>query len=169
MTAANRVVLHEYKTTFLLVMIPLFFAIGCLITAVSFGLPRLLVNPNAPSVPGPIILGWLAGLGMPLLAIGLWLFVPAITTSYDPGRRVVVVEKRRPLGRSAAEYRVEDIAEFRPVGVGRRGYALHLILKTKQSVPLEHSSTSNVDRVRAEAAQMAQTIGLTPAPRAVRL
>jgi hypothetical protein len=79
------------------------------------------------------------------------------------------VERRWPWGRSAVEYRVDDIAEFRPARVGTRTYALHMFLKNQQYVRLHLGGTSDVGGIRAQAAQMAQKVGLAPPPREIRL
>lgn len=163
------IVLHQYKTTGLLLLIPLLTVVGCVLVTMSIVFPLLIPSAGDPSNRPSIIIGWVAGPGAPALAVVLWFVVPSVTASYDAARRVVGVEWRRPLGRSAKEYRVDDIADFRPIHTGRRSYALHMVLKSGERVRLHHGGTSDVDGIRRTAARMMQTVGLAPAAREVRL
>jgi hypothetical protein len=168
-TSSAPVVLHEYKTTALLLLIPLLTFVGCLLVGSSIAFPLLIPSAGDPSNRGSLLIGWVAGLGAPVLAVLVWLLVPAVITTFDPGRRVVRVEWRRPFGRSAKEYRVDDIAEFRPVSAGRRSYALNMVLKSGERVRLHYGGTSNIDGIRRTAERMMQTVGLAPAMRELRL
>ena len=152
MATPNRIVLYQYKTTFLLWLMLLFAVIGCLPVAMSVGLP-LLLHPE---------IAFAGGLAMPTGALLMWLLIPAVTTTYDPARQVVSLEYQRPFTRSEKVYRVSEIADVGMMSTGKRTFALALWLKNGQRVRLDYGGTSNTGRLQAQAAQMRATIGLGP-------
>lgn len=157
---ATSTILHEYKTEFLLWLMLLFFIIGCMLVSLSVGLP-MLVRPAADT--GTTIsagIAFAAGIGMPTLGTVLGLLIPAITTTHDPARGVLVLEYRRPLGRSVKEYAVADIADIKPVSIGERTYSLALVLKAGKTVRLEYSGNSNTQPMLAAAARIKAATGV---------
>ncbi len=154
------IILHEYKTTFLLWLVPLLVLLGCLSVGLSVGLPLLLRLPSDPSTWVSVAIPLACGLGLPVLALLLWLLIPEITTSHDPTGGVVSVQYRRPMGRSTKTYALADVADIRPTAAGEHSYSLALILKTGQPVRLEYSSTSNTGRLEQQAARIKAQLGL---------
>lgn len=169
MATAQQGVLHEYKPSVLVWLIPLFFVIGCLIVGTAVVLTVTLRSSLDTSMLVTIGLSALAGLGMPVLAIALWLFIPEITTTYDPGRRVLRLEYRCPLGRSVKEIPVDDIADIGLVAGTDNTSSLALFLKSGKTVRLDLSASSDRDPVRAAAARIQAAIGLGPGAQALKI
>jgi hypothetical protein len=169
MATAPQGVLHEYKPTVLVWLIPLFFVIGCLIVATAVGLGVSLRSKLDASMYAVIIVSGLLGLGMPVLAIALWLLIPGITTTYDPGRRVLRLEYRRPLGRSVKEIPVDDIADIGLVAGTDNTSSLALFLKSGKTVRLDLSASSDRDPMRAAAARIKAAIGLGAGAQAMKI
>jgi hypothetical protein len=144
MVNSQGIVLHQYRTTVLWYLVPLFFFIGCLLLAMAVGLP-LLLDLREPDTGTIVSIGIAAvcGAGMPVLSIVLVLFVPAITTLLHPGRGLVELVYKRPLWSSRKEFPLSEIADVRPILVGERGLSLALILRSGKSVRIELSSTSD--------------------------
>jgi hypothetical protein len=162
-------VLHEYKTTFALWLMPLFFVIGCLLVAMAVGLPLLLKPPSDVGLWASAGIAGVCGVGMPILAVALWLFIPAIVTTYDASGRALVLEYRRPFSRSVKRYGVDEIQDIRPVSSGERTYSLTMVLKSGKHVRLEYSGNSNTSGMEAAAARIKAAIGLGGGPREIRV
>jgi hypothetical protein len=138
MSASNRLVLHEAKATFLYWVVPVFVLLACVLVAANLWLPVLA--PAAGAAPGALRLA-LAVLATALIPVGAALMVfliPQITTTVDPQRRMLVIEYRRPLGRSFKEYPLTGLADIRPVMRGQRRYALVAILRSGEQVRLDY-------------------------------
>jgi hypothetical protein len=67
------------------------------------------------------------------------------------------------------EFRVKEVADFRPVQIGQRTYSLHMSLKSGKYVRLEYSSSSNVQGIREKAARLRAEIGLEAGPVVTRV
>ena len=158
--SSNPTVLHEYKTGFLLWLMLLFFVIGCMITSMSVGLPLLLRLEADASTAVSVGIAFVAGIGMPILGVLLWLLIPSITTTHDPARGVLRLEYRRPLGRSFKDYPVDDIADIKPVSAGEHTYSLAMFLTSGKTVRLELSGSSNTQPMLAAAARIKGAIGM---------
>ena len=153
-TLDSRLVLHEYKTTFLGWLIPLFFVLGCLIISMSIGLPFLIRPATDIGLWISIGIAFLFGLAMPVGAVAMYLFIPQITTALDSQRRLLVMEYRRPFGRSIKEYPIADIADIVPVHQSENAYSLTMILKSGKNIRLDLSATSNTGELRQQAANI---------------
>jgi hypothetical protein len=120
--------------------------------SMAVGLPALLRLSFDLSLWVSVGIAFLAGLGMPVGAVLMFLLIPQITTSLDPQRRLLIMEYRRPIGRSVKEYPLTDIFDIRPLEAGERSYSLAMLLKSNKFVRLEQSSNTNIRAVEAEAA-----------------
>lgn len=169
MATSSNPVLHQYNTRFLVWLMALFFVIGCLLLGLAAGLPLALRPPAEPSLWISIGIAACAGAGLPILGGLLWLLIPAITTTFDASQRALVLEYRRPLGRTMKVYRVDDIADIGPRSAGEHTYSLALVLKTGQAVRLEYSATSDTRQMKAAAARIKAAIGLGTGPRELHL
>ena len=118
LAAGSRMVLHEYKPAAFQWLIPLLMVAGCLIMSLGIGLPLLLRLPSDLGLWISSGIAVLCGLAMPIGAVLLYLLVPRVTTTLDTRRRVVVMEYRRPIGRSVQEYAIGDIADINMVAMG---------------------------------------------------
>jgi len=162
MTTATGTVVHQYQPTFLRWLMPLFAALGGLIVLMSVGLPWLLRPLMDLSLWLTSGLGLLAGLAMPVGALGLWLTVPAVTTYYDAAREMVTVEYRRPFRRTIDLYRKIEIADVSLVSVGTRAFALGLKLRDGDDVRLEFGSSTDTRALWAQAARLRTALGVRP-------
>ncbi len=162
MATSTSIVLHQYKTTFLLWLMPLFGVIGCLLIAMSVGLPLLLRPAADLSLWVSVGIAFAAGLAMPIGAVLMWLLIPAVTTSYDATRGLVTVAYERPLRRSEKVFSVAEIADVGLVSVGTRTFALALWLKNRERVRIDYSGTSDSGELMSKAAAMRSALGVGP-------
>ncbi len=169
MVASARIVLHEYKVTFLRWLVPLFFVLGCMIMALAVGLPVLLGPPFDLSLWISAGIAFFAGLAMPVGAVLMFLFIPQVTTSLDPQRRLLVMEYRRPIGRSLKEYPLTDIFDFRPLSIGERTHSLSMLLKSNKFVRLEYSATTDIGALEAQAAAIKAQLAPYLPPKSIRV
>lgn len=154
--------IHHYKTTFLIWLMLLFALLGCGLVAFGVGLPLLLRPQMDFSMWVSSALGVLLGLGLPLAALGLWLSVPAIITRYDEARRTVTVEYVRPLSRKTEEYAVADIADVGLMSTGTRTFSLALALRDGERVRIDYGATSDRHQLQAKAAEIRRVLGVRP-------
>jgi hypothetical protein len=157
--SSSRVVLHEADTKFLRWFIPFVMVIGCVIAG-NIAIPLLRPdNPFAETEPGrwlSIGIAVLAALAVPVGGWLIFLLFPQVTTTLDPLGRVVVMEYRRPLGRSVREYALDDIAAVKAVWLRRRSYTLVLSLKTGKDIRLDYFAQPKATREQQAAKIRAQ-------------
>ncbi|MCC7361655.1 MAG: hypothetical protein IT317_19380 [Anaerolineales bacterium] len=154
--------LHHYKTNFLIWLMLLFAVLGCALVVIGVGLPLLLQPEMDFGMWLSTGLGMLLGLGLPLGALALWLIVPAIITRYDQARRMVTVEYVRPLSRKVAEYPVADIADVGLMSTGTRTFSLAFTLRDGERVRIDYGATSDRSQLQAKAAAIRQALGVRP-------
>ncbi len=150
-TSSSRIVLHQAKTTFLWWVVPLFVVLGCVLVSVNLWLP-VMSRPAGEAGAGlwlSVGVAVLASLAIPVAAGLIFFFVPTITTLLDPQRRVVVMELRRPLGRSVKEFPLAEVADVAPLRVGNRRYVLTLRLKSGENVRLDYRLLPEAAQVQA--------------------
>jgi hypothetical protein len=162
-------VLYEYKTRVLFWLIPLFFVIGCMLLALAVGLPLLIRPAPDTGLYVSIAIAGLGGVGMPIVAVALWLLIPEITTTYDAARRVLVLHYRRPIGQWVKEFRADEIADISLMSMGEGAYSLALRLKSGKNVRLEYGASSDTAPKRAAAQRIKAVMGLGGAARELRV
>jgi hypothetical protein len=153
MTEYRGILLYEYRRTFLTYMLLGSLPLGCLALVVGAG-NYLAFRPTGAGAMTSLGIAILAGLGMPALAFLLWLLIPGIRTIFDPARQSVILEHRRPIGRWVKEYPVAEIADVQSIGAGSRTYRLALILRSGARVALSLGSTSDVEGLDRQAAEI---------------
>jgi hypothetical protein len=159
MAALSSTVLYEHRPKsgrFLVGVV----AFGCILVGVALGLPLLIGTPPDPAVSDLIALSWLLGLGLPPVGVAGWLLTPAISTAYDASRGVLALEYRRPLGRWIKEFRVDEIADIRPLRMSKGRCALGMWLKSGQFVQLAYGSKSDAPEIQQAAARIKAAVGL---------
>jgi hypothetical protein len=154
--------LHHYKTTFLIWLMLLFAVLGCALVGFGVGLPVLLQAEMDSSKWISSALAVLLGVGLPLGALGLWLTVPAIITRHDEARRTVTVEYVRPIGRRTEEYAVADIADVGLMSTGTRTFSLAFTLRDGERVRIDYGATSDRHQLQAKAAAIRKALGVRP-------
>jgi hypothetical protein len=169
MATSAQGVLYEYKTRVLFWLIPPFFVIGCMLLALAVGLPLVIKPAPDTGLYVSIAVAALGGVGMPILAVALWLLIPEITTTYDAARRVLVLQYRRPIGRWVKEFRADEIADISLLSMSDNAYSLALRLKSGKNVRLEYGASSDTAPKRAAAQRIKAALGLGVAVRELRV
>ncbi|MFZ0548238.1 MAG: hypothetical protein WAM60_22520 [Candidatus Promineifilaceae bacterium] len=153
MSGSPGIVLHQYRVTFLWIVVPIFFVLGCLILAMAIGLP-ILIKPTGSGTFISIAIAAVAGAALPIIAILLVVFIPSIVTIMHPDRGVLELVYKRPLWTSRKEFPFTDIAKIQPLYTGDDDYSLALMLKSGQTTRIDYSSTSDREALEKTAAQI---------------